>query len=144
MIQRIQSLFLLLSSAAFWTEFALPFATTDVASPGVLSDLVYNIHDSPVLIGLTVIGGLATLGAIFLFNNRSLQKRLSYLGIVMAILLPLVTFLLIYNERTGEALGTINDGLGIYPPIVALIFAVLAGRAIGKDDKLVRSMDRLR
>ena len=144
MIQRIQSLFLLLSSAAFWTEFALPFATTDVASPGVLSDLVYNIHDSPVLIGLTVIGGLATLGAIFLFNNRSLQKRLSYLGIVMAILLPLVTFLLIYNERTGDALGTINDGLGIYPPIVALIFAVLAGRAIGKDDKLVRSMDRLR
>ena len=144
MIQRIQSLFLLLSSAAFWTEFALPFATTDVASPGVLSDLVYNIHDSPVLIGLTVIGGLVTLGAIFLFNNRSLQKRLSYLGIVMAILLPLVTFLLIYNERTGDALGTINDGLGIYPPIVALIFAVLAGRAIGKDDKLVRSMDRLR
>ncbi len=144
MIQRIQSLFLLLSSAAFWTEFALPFATTDVASPGVLSDLVYNIHDSPVLIGLAVIGGLATLGAIFLFNNRSLQNRLSYLGIVMAILLPLVTFLLIYNERTGDALGTINDGLGIYPPIVALIFAVLAGRAIGKDDKLVRSMDRLR
>ena len=144
MIQRIQSLFLLLSSAAFWTEFALPFATTDVASPGVLSDLVYNIHDSPVLIGLTVIGGLVTLGAIFLFNNRSLQKRLSYLGIVMAILLPLVTFILIYNERTGDALGTINDGLGIYPPIVALIFAVLAGRAIGKDDKLVRSMDRLR
>ena len=144
MIQRIQSLFLLLSSAAFWTEFALPFATTDVASPGVLSDLVYNIHDSPVLIGLTVIGGLVTLGAIFLFNNRSLQKRLSYLGIVMAILLPLVTFILIYNERTGDALGTINDGLGIYPPIVALIFAVLAGRAIGKDDKLVKSMDRLR
>ena len=144
MIQRIQSLFLLLSSAAFWTEFALPFATTDVASPGVLSDLVYNIHDSPVLIGLTVIGGLVTLGAIFLFNNRSLQKRLSYLGIVMAILLPLVTFILIYNERTGYALGTINYGLGIYSPIVALIFAVLAGRAIGKDDKLVRSMDRLR
>jgi len=143
-IQRIQSLFLLLSSAAFWTEFALPFATTDVASPGVLSDLVYNIHDSPVLIGLTVIGGLVTLGAIFLFNNRSLQKRLSYLGIVMAILLPLVTFILIYNERTGDALGTINYGLGIYSPIVALIFAVLAGRAIGKDDKLVRSMDRLR
>lgn len=144
MIQRIQSLFLLLSSAAFWTEFALPFATTDVASPGVLSDLVYNIHDSPVLIGLTVIGGLVTLGAIFLFNNRPLQKRLSYLGIVMAILLPLVAFLLIYNERTGDALGTINDGLGIYPPIVALVFAILAGRAIGKDDKLVKSMDRLR
>ena len=144
MIQRIQSLFLLLSSAAFWTEFALPFATTDVASPGVLSDLVYNIHDSPVLIGLTIIGGLVTLSAIFLFNNRPLQKRLSYLGIVMAILLPLVAFLLIYNERTGDALNTINYDLGIYSPLVALIFAVLAGRAIGKDDKLVKSMDRLR
>ena len=144
MIQRIQSLFLLLSSAAFWTEFALPFATTDVASQGVMNDLVYNIHDSPVLIGLTIIGGLVTLSAIFLFNNRPLQKRLSYLGIVMAILLPLIAFLLIYNERTGDALSTINYDLGIFPPLVALIFAVLAGRAIGKDDKLVKSMDRLR
>lgn len=144
MIQRIQSLFLLLSSGAFWIEFALPFATTDVASPGVLSDMVYNIQDSPILLALTVIGGLVTFGAIFLFNNRGLQKRLSYMGVVMAILLPLVAFLLIYNERTGEALGDVNDGLGIYPPIIALIFAILAGRAIGKDDKLVKSMDRLR
>ena len=144
MIQRIQSLFLLLSSAAFWTEFALPFATTDVASQGVMNDLVYNIHDSTVLIGLTIIGGLVTLSAIFLFNNRPLQKRLSYLGVVMAILLPLIAFLLIYNERTGDALSTINYDLGIFPPLVALIFAVLAGRAIGKDDKLVKSMDRLR
>ena len=144
MIQRIQSLFLLLSSAAFWTEFALPFATTDVASQGVMNDLVYNIHDSPVLIGLTIIGGLVTLSAIFLFNNRPLQKRPSYLGVVMAILLPLIAFLLIYNERTGDALSTINYDLGIFPPLVALIFAVLAGRAIGKDDKLVKSMDRLR
>lgn len=144
MIQRIQSLFLLLSSAAFWTEFALPFATTDVASQGLMNDLVYNIHDSPVLIGLTIIGGLVTLSAIFLFNNRPLQKRLSYLGVVMAILLPLIAFLLIYNERTGDALSTINYDLGIFPPLVALIFAVLAGRAIGKDDKLVKSMDRLR
>lgn len=144
MIQRIQSLFLLLSSVAFWTEFAVPFATTEVASPGVLDDMVYNIHDSPVLLALTVIGGLVTLSAIFLFNNRPLQKRLSYLGIVMATLLPLVAFLLIYNERTGDALGAVNDGLGIYPPIVAIIFALLAGRAIGKDDKLVKSMDRLR
>jgi len=143
-IQRIQSLFLLLSSAAFWTEFALPFATTDVASQGLMNDLVYNIHDSPVLIGLTIIGGLVTLSAIFLFNNRPLQKRLSYLGVVMAILLPLIAFLLIYNERTGDALSTINYDLGIFPPLVALIFAVLAGRAIGKDDKLVKSMDRLR
>lgn len=144
MIQRIQSLFLLLSSAAFWSEFGLPFATTDKASPGVLSDMIYNIQDSPILIGLTVIGGLITLGAIFAFNNRGLQKRLTYIGIVMSILLPLVACLLIFNERTGEANGVITEGLGIYPPILALIFAVLAGRYIGKDDKLVKSMDRLR
>lgn len=144
MIQRIQSIFLLLASGAFWAEFALPFATSEAASPGVLSDSVYNIHDSSILLALTIIGGLVTFGAIFLYNNRGLQKRLTYLGVVMAILLPLVAFLLIYNERTGEALGAVNDGLGIYPPIVALIFAVLAGRAIGKDDKLVKSMDRLR
>lgn len=145
MIQRIQSLFLLLASASFWSEFGLSFATSDEASPGFLSDMVYNIQDHGVLLALTILGGVISLGAIFLFNNRALQLRLSYLTVVMAILLPLVAFLLIYNDGTsfGEA-SNLQDGLGIYPPILALICGILAGRYIGKDDKLVKSMDRLR
>lgn len=135
----------MLASASFWSVFGLPFATSNKSNPGVLSDTVYNIHDSTILIALTALGGIVTLAAIFVFKNRGLQTRLSYLGIVLAILLGLVACLLIYNERTLEVEGLqIEDGIGIWPPIAAIVFCILAGRFIKKDDQLVKSMDRLR
>jgi hypothetical protein len=36
------------------------------------------------------------------------------------------------------------DEAGIYFPLIALIFLILANRSILKDEKLVRSIDRLR
>jgi hypothetical protein len=145
MIQRIQSIFLLLSGISFFSLFGLPFATSTVAIPNLFSDLVYNIQDSPILLVLTILGGIISVGAIFLFNNRGLQVRLSYLATVTSILLLIVALLLVYNERTTDAgAETITEGFGIALPILSLIFSVLAARYIGKDENTVRSMDRLR
>lgn len=145
MIQRIQSILLFLAGVAFFSVFSLDFATSNKPNPGVLADQVYNVQDSGILMALAIIGGIASLGAILLFRNRGLQMRVSYLSVVMAILLPIVAFLLIYNERTLEVQGLeISDGLAIYPPLIALVLAIVAGRYIKKDDKLVKSMDRLR
>ena len=145
MIQRIQSIFLLLSGISFFSLFGLPFATSTVAIPNIFSDLVYNIQDSPILLVLTILGGIISVGAIFLFNNRGLQVRLSYLATVTSILLLILALLLVYNERTTDAgAETITEGFGIALPILSLIFSVLAARYIGKDENTVRSMDRLR
>lgn len=145
MIQRIQSILLFLAGVAFFSVFSLDFATSNKPNPGVLADQVYNVQDSGILMALAIIGGIASLGAILLFRNRGLQLRISYLSVVMAILLPLVACLLIFNERTLEVQGLeITEGLAIFPPIVALVLAIVAGRYIKKDDKLVKSMDRLR
>lgn len=145
MIQRIQSIFLLLSGISFFSLFGLPFATSTVAIPNLFSDLVYNIQDSPILLVLTILGGIISVGAIFLFNNRGLQVRLSYLATVTSILLLIVALLLVYNERTTDAgAETITEGFGIALPILSLIFSILAARYIGKDENTVRSMDRLR
>ncbi|MFT4533882.1 MAG: hypothetical protein ACJA1A_000074 [Saprospiraceae bacterium] len=145
MIQRIQSIFLLLASITFFLQFVFNFATSDKTSPGFLSDKLYNVLDNPVLLGLTILGGAIALFSIFLFRNRPLQLRLSYLVIVICILLPIVAFLLIYNEPTGLSKGVeINDGLAIYLPVIGLITTIFATRFINKDNKLVKSMDRLR
>jgi hypothetical protein len=59
--------------------------------------------------------------------------------------LPLVAFLLIYNEQTAAIdASKINDGLGLYLPVLALLFGILANRFVKKDDGIVKSMDRLR
>ncbi len=145
MLQRIQSIFLFLTSSAFFSLFAVNFASSDKTAVGIFSDQLYNIMDNPILIGMTVIGGALALINIFMFKNRPLQMRLGYLLIVLCILLPLVAALLMYNEGNlnNPDVG-IDDGLGIYLPLVGLVTTILALRFIKKDSKLVSSMDRLR
>ena len=145
MIQRIQTIFLLLSGLGFLSLFKVPFAISDQPIPVLLGDQIYNIQDSPILMGLAILGGIISVGAVFLFNNRSLQLKLSYVAIVISILLPLVAFLLIYNERTLNISGTaIHDQFGLYIPFICLVLSILAARFIKKDENTVRSMDRLR
>ena len=145
MIQRIQSIFYLLAGFSFAGLFKFPFATSVVSIPDYLNDQVYNVLDHIVMIALTGIGIIVSLAAIFLFRNRALQMRMGLLAIVISILIPLVAFLLLYTEKTAvNDTSSINDGIGLYLPILSLIFAVVANRFVKKDDKLVKSMDRLR
>jgi len=139
MIQRIQSLFLLLSSASFWSLFALPIASSASADNSIYQDLMLNLSDHPGLMGLGVAGGLISLIAIFLFNNRKLQSSLAYLAIGCSIGLGGLGYWLFSNSSVEASLG-----LGIGMPVLALIMTILALTFISKDDKLVKSMDRLR
>jgi len=145
MLQRIQSIFLLITSTAFFLLFSVSFATSDKAANGIFSDQMYNILDNPILIGMTVLGGGIAFVNIFMFKNRPLQLRIGNILIVLSILLPLVAALLMYNEgKQHVANVNIDDGLGIYLPIIALVTTILANRFIKKDNNLVKSMDRLR
>jgi len=145
MIQRIQSLFLLLSSASFWVLFAFPFAGSDKPTAAFLADQSYNINDHILLLVLTVLGGVVGIIALFLFKNRPFQVKTTYFSLIFSILMPIVVIFLFYNEATVNAMNVeIDDKLGIYMPIIGLVSSVLAIRFIRKDEKTVRSMDRLR
>lgn len=146
MIQRIQSIYLLLASLGFGSLFLFPFATSTNPIPQYLQDMVYNIQDSPVLLILTIVGILIAFGAIFLYNNRRLQQKMAIFVIICSIFIPLVAVLLMYNEGTAfnQETTVIEDQAGIYMPAISLIFGFLAYRGIKKDDKIVKSMDRLR
>lgn len=146
MIQRIQSIFFFLSSASFGGLFALPLAT----SPGstaipMLMDGEYLVTDSTLLTVLTILGGVLALVAIFLYKNRTLQVRLGYLVIVLGILVPVFAYLQ-FTQQTDTMAGelSISRGLGMALPVLALLFAGLANYFVRKDEKLIRSMDRLR
>ena len=81
MIQRIQSIYLALAAIALALLFMIPFVTSTEAIPNMLQDKVYNIQDSPILIGLTVIGILVSLVAIFYIAIEA-YKRISYFSII--------------------------------------------------------------
>ncbi|MBK9044324.1 MAG: DUF4293 family protein [Saprospiraceae bacterium] len=145
MIQRIQSLFLLLTSAGFFSLLKFPFATSDTSIPDLMKDNMYTIQDHIILLILTTVGGLLALALIFLYSNRALQLKLNNVLIIFSILLPLLAFLLIYNEGTAMIQSAqINDGPGLYILGAILLFSVLSLMYIKKDKQLVESMDRLR
>ncbi|HMQ48200.1 MAG TPA: DUF4293 domain-containing protein [Saprospiraceae bacterium] len=146
MIQRIQSIFLLLAGAASLSLFGLPFATTPQVVQGstLFADAAYRVQDQVGLMVLFGLAGVLAIGGIFLYKNRALQMRLSIFSIIATVLA--ITFGIIYFMQNSQDIGNtaVNDGLGLYFPVAALVFALLAYRFISKDDKLVKSMDRLR
>jgi len=149
MIQRIQSIFLFLASAACFALFGLPFASTDkpVANSELFSDAAYQITDHIALIILFAGSGLLSLAAIFLFNNRPLQINLSRVAFIAAIIGFVLGIILFLNDgmvQNGDNLPAPSDGIGSALPILSGILILLAMRAINKDEKLVRSSDRLR
>ncbi len=147
MIQRIQSIFLVLAAACAFCLFAFPFGTTEspVADNTIYADGVYNIHDSVALLALfCVAGGLAFI-SIFLFKNRKTQLLLGRLAIIANIIgFVMVIVFYINNSSTLKEGQDQENIIGFALPLAFLVFAFLAQRAISKDDKLVDSMDRLR
>lgn len=146
MIQRIQSILLLLAAAAVFALFKLPFGSSDgaISTSALFNDGVFTIQDHVGLLGLFCGAGAIAFITIFLFNNRPLQLKLSRVAIianVIGIILAIVLFMQ-DSQTIGAAVPKEELGLGL--PILSIIFAAFAIRFINKDEKLVKSMDRLR
>jgi hypothetical protein len=143
MIQRIQTIYLLLASIVsgvlifvfnLWESlknsiYALDFLDSDS----------YILKLIPVLF---LASAILAFVAIFIFKNRKLQFVIGRLTILINLIL---LGLLIYLSLTlpGEA-AVSEKGIGMFIPILAILLIVLANKAIKKDEDLVKSADRLR
>jgi hypothetical protein len=145
MIQRIQSLLLLVSGLGFIGQFFTDFAVSTASIPQLLADQHYEVQDSPILMALTIIGALTCITAIATYKNRLLQMRITILSLVASILLPALAYFLMFREASPIPAGAkVIDTLGMYLPALSISLSALALRFIKKDDQLVKSMDRLR
>jgi len=136
MIQRIQSLWLLLAAACAFAGFKLSYYTGTKLNDPKLYEL--NATSTTLLMIATVAVGTLALLTIFLFKNRTLQLRLCFLGILFEAAL----IFLYYRETTTFIQGTYSLA-AILHSIIVLAF-VLAARGINKDSKLLKESDRLR
>ncbi len=136
MIQRIQSLWLLAGSAcAFLT---MKFAFYYIGPHPDLSSDQFNATTNMVLLILTSILGALCLFNIFIYKQRKLQLWLTILGIVISILNIFLYF--DYKKNyTGGGLALSSIFAFAIP-----VFLFFAAQGIYRDQKLVKSMDRLR
>lgn len=150
MIQRIQSIYLLLAASALGLQFVLPYASapatvvTDAA--GTFNDGVFNVIDRPGMLILTGLACAIALISIFMFKNRSVQSKLTSVGSITVAILAVTLayqFSKMINE-TGAAMSNVQYQGGIGMPAFSILLLWLANRAIRKDEALVKSSDRLR
>jgi len=158
MIQRIQTVFLFLAFLAAVLLFFFPLAgiySGTVAYkfyiygmknmvPGEASVISF-MTTFPLLLINVVIGALS-IGAVFLYKNRVTQMKIVRIAILLQIVMIALVFF-VYAKIIETTLFSSPDYLeetGIYFPLISLVFLILANRSIMKDEKLVRSVDRLR
>lgn len=153
MIQRIQSIFLLLTTILMGATFVIP--SLEITSEGLkFSSILFNslgIFDSSISYhawGATVFCALSAIVAflnIFLYKKRKLQIKLGlFTALLIAIYYVTAAFYInaFLDKITPEY--SLNIQLGIIFPVLALIFNLLAVSRIKKDEKLVKSLDRIR
>lgn len=139
MIQRIQSVYLLLAAVVQALAFLFPFASATPAAEGVFQDGSLDINDHIVLPILLGLGAALSVGTIFLFKNRPLQITLDRL--TMVLIFATLAFVGVLNFG-GVLQGTLD--LSFFLLGIAVILLFLAQRGIRNDERIVRSADRLR
>jgi hypothetical protein len=139
MIQRVQSLWLLLASVAAFATLKLSFYSgnkLDANSAKVFSPLIATT--SIILMVLTVIVAAISFVLIFLYKDRKRQLLIT----VAATVISLINIFLYFNETKKYAEGSLD--LTSLISFVIPVFLIFAIRGIWKDEKLVKSVDRLR
>ncbi len=154
MIQRIQTLFLLLSTILIFLVFMFPLSELLVNEN--LRYIfryrgIYEIADNAeiltisslplaILYGVVLIVGLMS---IFLFKNRMLQMRLSIINIMLMLGSYGLAYYYIFISFNELAADLHFSFAGTFP-IISAILTYMAFRGIKKDEKLVKSLDRIR
>lgn len=154
MIQRIQTLYLVVITSLMAITLFAPIATFTVATGDVYTLSAFELSNgqqsqSTIWMGiLLVLATVLPLVTIFLFKNRQLQLRLC--GAEVVLLIGAVVFVGIYYWLSGanalENVGVEHRSFGwaAIMPLLSLVMAFLAARSIFKDEVLVRSLDRIR
>ena len=130
MIQRVQSLFFFFSAICSVTiVYAFPVLQDESTS--------YLLKEHFAAARLFVFLSVAlSVFALFQFRNRKRQQLIAY---VARLMITIAFLLIVFLHREDEAVG-----LGMILLIVPFTSLIVANFFIKKDEKLVKSADRIR
>lgn len=155
MIQRIQSIYLLFAGLVIAALFVCPLVhdvyvngqPVTIKVTGIFKDAhgVWTHAETfiPLIIG-TAFVALLPLSVIFFYKNRRKQINLCYGLMLVVIAFSYWVSQTVKNAIGGAYLNMSNYGIGIILLSLSLLLIVIAQKSIQKDEKLVRSADRLR
>ena len=139
MIQRLQTIWLLIAAVCAILTYDLAFYSgVKLSETNIKQFVELNALADVIIMVLTGLVALICLVTMFLFKNRKMQLRLTIVA-----LLASIANLVVYFAETAE----FTDGNILLTSIFSFIipfFLVMAARGIYQDEKLLKSMYRLR
>lgn len=144
MLQRIQTIYLIIAALLSGVvAFVVPFWNDINGGIVLLAELLQSeavvYRAVPILFVLSTIISVAVM---FLYKNRTKQIIGNRLNIVINfLLLGIIVYRLLILP--GE-IDISEKGIGVFMPLMVIVLLALANKAIIKDEKLVKSVDRLR
>ena len=159
MIQRIQTVYLLIAGLVIFGLFLFPYVNysdlvglgKNVKVTGVYSVAAgQSVHEGGfgyiLQTVVTVLLGGLPLFTIFKFKKRKVQLLLIWVEIVAIILFAiwLYSSASTHLATVSQFLGAGNIGVGFFLLPISIIFCALAMGGVRKDEKLIRSAYRLR
>jgi hypothetical protein len=141
MIQRLQSVWLLLAAAAAFCSLQFSFYSGNMVAANQTKSWVTLTAQSNLLLLILSAGvGIASLIAIFLYKNRKMQLRI----VLVTLLVSILNLVLFFTQTKKFVPGEGNYDLTAIFAIIIPVLLFLTIRGIRRDEKLVKSLDRLR
>ena len=140
MLQRIQSIYLLLATAVAGLAFVFPFGSAASTTDGIFQDGLLTYSDDTILLATVAASAALALVAIFLYRNYALQKGVSRVALVANVGAESVA---VYDLFGSGAAGA-GIGISLFLPTVAIVCIALALRGIQHDERIIKSSNRIR
>ena len=161
MIQRIQTLFLILYIGALVSTFFFPVwqkislndetNSIEIIVTGYISTVDFNngdksvLYDNFIISGLVIISCIVAAFSIFSYKNRLNQIKLGALNsFLTSVFIIYFLYDIFYNEKYININDKISFLISFYLIFLAIFFNFLANRFIRKDELLVRESERIR
>lgn len=144
MIQRVQSIWMILAAIAVFLTIQFPFysGTLSMAGmdPGAPMDMYQSVKatDNFLILILTSALGTGIIINIFLFRQRSIQMRI----IIVALLVECLIIFMYIREINKFSAGNFSLWSALH--LCIIVFLIFAARGIYHDSKLIKESNRLR
>lgn len=155
MLQRRQSIYLLLASLSIFALYIFPMVhdvnvdgkSLTIWVTGVSQEQSGVLIQTQTFLALTIVTaaiGLLPLYVVLQYKNRQAQIAYCYSTMLVIIGFSFWMEKTVTSVTNGASIAISNFGIGVLLSSISLIFLVGAIRGIRRDDKLVKSADRLR
>ena len=153
MIQRVQTIFLLIASVFFFSYWFFGLEWYEKGYPVIISIFNGSEYIYFVLISISYIPliiSVISFVSIFMFKKRKLQVKLTQLGLRLSLIMCLFTIFYFYNclgyltQLMPSKFFELLMYAAIVNPFICCYLLFLALKYIKRDNELINSLDRIR